>query len=149
MTKKAFAYIELFAILALIAIMIGIIIPYYIHMKYVCNSRVVLRELRILKTAVNSYYENRKPKAYPLATSNLCAEYLLYTKPQIIKNILYDPFAKGRQGYHYAVSPGGKSYCIWSVGIDRRSDIEGVDDTGEVAIKKNSKNIYLTTMRDL
>lgn len=142
--KLAFAFIELLVDLALVVILVGLIIPYYENMKMTVDSRVARREIRIIKIAVRSYYENQKPNAYPPTTDNLCADYLLKAKLQIVKNILHDPFVKTKQEYHYAVSSNGKYYCIWTIGMNRKSDIQGIDDEGNVVKDVRCDDLYAT-----
>ncbi|MDP2940028.1 MAG: hypothetical protein Q8O13_08120 [Candidatus Omnitrophota bacterium] len=147
-TKNAFAFIELLVDLAFVAIILGLIIPYYKHMEKNISMRISRREIRMLKLAVTSYYENQNPKTYPAATENLCADYLLQAKPQIIKTILDDPFSRIKQEYRYTLSPNTKFYCIWSISANRRSDIQGVDDEGSVIKDKKCDDIYATLTID-
>ncbi|MFZ5799920.1 MAG: type II secretion system protein, partial [Candidatus Omnitrophota bacterium] len=130
--RRGFFFIELLVHLALIAVLIGIIIPYYKNMKRRIGLRICHRELSILKTALESYYESQAPKHYPPTTENLCAEYLINAKPQVVTSVLIDPFSRPRREYHYALSPNEKFYCVWTVGLNRKSQIQGIDDEGNV-----------------
>jgi len=147
-TKKPIVFIELLLDLALVAILCGVMISYYGNMEKKITSKICKRGITLLKIAVLSYYENKTPRAYPPTTDNLCADYLLKAKPQVIRNILYDPFLKIKQEFHYAVSPNGKYYCIWSVGKNGRSNIQGIDDAGKVIKIGEGEDLYVTTSID-
>ena len=142
--RKSFAAIELLVDLALVAILIGMLIPFYNFNERLAYERIARREIRMLKVAVISYYENSSPNRYPPRTANLCAEYLLSAKPQIIKRILPDPFSVKKEEYHYTISANGKFYCIWTIGRDKKSGILDIDNSGNIIKDKKCDEIYAT-----
>ena len=146
--KKAFAFIELLVNLALVALLIGCLIPYYKHASKRINLRIARREIFILKTAVNSYYENRTPNTYPSSTDNLCADFLLTTKPPVVKSVFYDLLSKKKREYHYAVSSNRQHYCIWTVGLNGASEIYSIDNRGNVIKGKKCDDLYATATAD-
>ncbi len=147
-TEKAFAFLELLVDLALIVILIGLIVPYHNNTKKKIGLRIARREIRMLKIAVISYYENQNPHAYPSVTNNLCADYLINAKPRIIEGILYDYFSKKKQEYRYSLSPNGKYFCIWAVGVNEKSDIQGIDDNSNVIQERKCDDLYATPTVD-
>ena len=56
----------------------------------------------------------------------------------------YDPFSKDLQEYHYALSPNGRHFCLWSVGKNRVSEISGIDNSGVIIKNKKCDDIFLT-----
>ena len=146
--RTAFAFVELLVDLALVALMVGCMIPYYIFTQKTISLRIARREMSILKVAVNSYYEHRDPHAYPPPMDTICAALLLKVRPQVVKNVFYDPFSRPKREYHYATSPNGKHYCIWTVGRNRVSEIRGIYDAGNVIRNKRCDDLFATRSAD-
>lgn len=148
-TKRAIAYIEVLVDLALVAILFGIFIPYYQSMEHFVDHRVARREVKVLKNALISYYDNQNPKQYPPATDKLCHDYLIKADPQVVSRLLFDPFSKkNNEEYHYSLSPNKEHYCVWTVGPDGKSNIEGIDDEGNVIKQKKCDDMYVTPAFD-
>lgn|GEM_PF-2224648 len=147
--KRAIAYIELLVDLALVAILFGIFIPYYKNMEHFVSRRVARREILVIKNALVSYRDNQNPKRYPPATERICEEHLIAAKPQVVNKILFDPFVKKKNAeYNYSLSPNNEHYCVWSIGSNGRSDIEGIDDEGNVIKKQKCDDVYVTPTFD-
>mgnify|MGYP000748903584 CR=1 FL=1 len=66
--KKAFTIIELLVVIAVISIIIGIAVPRIKGMQDQANVSKAEGETKTLQAAVESYYINQNPNAYP-ATS--------------------------------------------------------------------------------
>lgn len=146
--KKGFVLIEFMLHLALIAISLGLAVVYYQAAQKNILPQIAQRELSMLNMAVFSYHEHYNPKVYPSPTVSLCADRLLNTSPLIIARVFYDPFSKPKREYHYALSQNGQHYCLWSVGKNRKSNISGIDNQGNVFKDKNCDDIYLTDLNE-
>ncbi|MFC2074977.1 competence type IV pilus minor pilin ComGE [Bdellovibrionota bacterium] len=86
MNKKGFTLIELIIVLAVIAIIIGVVIPTIQGMQEEANLTRAEQELNTLRTAVQSYF--RHNDAYPVDVHAT----LTGATPAIITAILSDPF---------------------------------------------------------
>ena len=127
LNKKAFTIIELVIVISVLIILIGIAIP---RMKGMQQSGMIVKvkgELQIFQAAVESYYTNSSPQAYPgvagsasLANdTTVCATYLVTATPQMITSPLYDPFnPTPSTEYNYYLSSNGQYYVISSMGTD-------------------------------
>ena len=94
--KKGFTIIELVIVISVLIILIGIAIP---RMKGMQQSGMIVKvkgELQIFQAAVESYYTNSSPNAYPLTPGTgsalVGANYLVTASPQIITSPLLDPY---------------------------------------------------------
>lgn len=148
-SQKGFALLEILLDLAIIAICFGAIATYQHMAAKKNNVGVVERELVMLSAGLVSYSEHRSPKVYPPTTNNLCADFLLQDRPQVVRRVPQDPFSKTKEEYRYSRSPNGRYYCLWSVGNNRRSDIEGIDDSGNILKNDACDDIYLTSLQPL
>jgi prepilin-type N-terminal cleavage/methylation domain-containing protein len=126
--KFAFTLIEMIAVIMVIAIIIGIALPRFGGIQEEALQTKVRGELRTIQSALESYYINQTPNAYPETTSAVIEEYLLAASPQIVSQILLDPF-QGDE-YDYVLSDNNRYYVVLSVGINGASDITGIDDEG-------------------
>ena len=147
-SRRGFLFIEFMFDLALIAILAGLMIVYSQAVQKNTAFKIAQQEMTMLKIAIISYHDHRIPTAYPPSGDSLCDQSLLKANPAIIRRVFYDPFSKTGQEYHYAVSPRGQHFCLWSIGRNRRSEINGIDDNGNVAKFRKCDDIYLTDLGD-
>lgn len=142
MKIKGFTIIELLVVIAIIAILVGIAIPRFKGMQDEANQSKAKAELRVLQSAVESYYMNQTPNAYPPTTTTLCASYLNSASPLIVGEVLYDPFRSSAE-YRYRRSGNGEYYVIYSYGPDGSQDITGINNSG-VLQGTDDDDIYVT-----
>jgi prepilin-type N-terminal cleavage/methylation domain-containing protein len=126
-----FTLVEMLIVIAVIAILLGIMIPRFKGMQEEANRVKAKAELKTLQTAAESWFMHQNPQAYPATSSTPCATYFNTASPLIIATPLYDPFAASGTEYNLAISPAGAYYVFWSVGPNGTA-ITGVDDTGTV-----------------
>jgi len=127
--KKGFTLIELMIVMAVIAILVGIILPSFKGMKDEANYSKVLGDLRTLQTAVESFSihnDQKFPKMGPDWQNQL-----LNSSPKLIDKIMIDPFSPTKSPYQYNVT--GSYYVIWSVGVEKNGKILSINpQTGKV-----------------
>ena len=128
--KHGFTLIELLVVISVIAILVGVVIPRFKGMQDEANKTKAKAELKTLQAAIESWYMNQDPNAYPSNTDDICADYLNAAQPLIVANILYDPFRTAGAEYSYMLSSNGSYYVILSYGPDRQASIVGIDDDG-------------------
>lgn len=143
MKRAGFTIIELMVVMLVIAILVGVTIPRFKGMQDQANISKAEMELKTLQTAVESYYINQNPRAYPSSTETLASDYLVDAVPNIVSSVLYDPFRSGSVEYGYYRSDNGNYYVITSVGPDGAADITGIDDTGALT-GTDDDDIYAT-----
>ncbi len=133
MKKHAFTIIELMVVLVVISILVGITLPRFKGMRDEANVTRAKSELKTIQVAVESYYINQNPQAYPDTTDTLVSDYLLAADPNIIYNPIYDPWRSSQEAeYDYILSDNGTYYVIFSYGMDKEADISGINDDGEL-----------------
>jgi len=145
--RRGFTLIELMIVIAVMAILIGISLPYMKGMQDEGNTAKAAGELRTLATAVESYYIHNS-KAYPsqdespVQTSWQSA--LTGASPTIVKTALTDPF-KTTQEYSYVTDGDSAStyYIIFSVGPNGTAGITGITPAG-VLEGTVGDDIYIT-----
>lgn len=143
MVRKGFTLIELMIVIAVIAILVGIILPNIRGMQQEARISRVKGELRTLQTAVESYYIHNS-NTYPPTTTTLIDSYLDSATPRIIEEVFYDPFASSGTEYNYKLSTDGKYYAIWSVGPAGNGAVSAVaDSTGDVTETNGSSCIFV------
>lgn len=130
MRKKGFTIIELLVVISVISILIGIAIPRFKGMQDQANLTKAEAETRVLQTALESYYINQNPNAYPATSTTICASSLNSASPLIVDVPLYDPFRTSGTEYNYIKSSNGLYYVVFSYGIDGAADITGISDAG-------------------
>ncbi len=134
--RRGFTLIEMMIVIAVIAILAGISLPYFKGMQDEGNTAKAAGELRTLATAIESYYIHHHPKAYPDDSSPTAWQSASIaattTSPRIVTAVLNDPFAP-TQEYGYYLSVNEKYYVVFSVGADGTKDIAGIGDTGVVS----------------
>ncbi|MFH2137506.1 MAG: type II secretion system protein GspG [Candidatus Omnitrophota bacterium] len=140
--RKGFTIIELLVVIMVIAILVGIAIPRFKGVQDEANISKAKAELKVLQTAVESYYMNQTPNAYPATSTTICASSLNAASPQIVAEVLQDPFRSAAE-YVFRRSSNGSYYVIYSYGADRAQDITGIGTTG-VLTGTNDDDIYAT-----
>ena len=98
MKRKAFSLLELLIVISTVIVLVKVAIPRFKGLRDQGMKSQAQTQLYILKNAVISYYLNQSPQAIPPTTSTLQASYLTQATPQIINNIMYDPFNWTTQG---------------------------------------------------
>jgi prepilin-type N-terminal cleavage/methylation domain-containing protein len=137
--SKGFTLIELLIVMAVIAILIAIAIPSFRGMQSEARKTKAQGDVRVLKTAVESYYKNHQ-NLYPLATTSGDTDWedvLTGATPRVLEAILYDPFGSDATvQYTYktdtADTATAQYYVIYSVG-PARAGVASVGTTGTVA----------------
>lgn len=131
MRKTGFSILEIMMVLSIIAILAGIGIPRLKGMQDDTNITKAKAELQMLKTALEAFYNNALPHAYPATTATL-GDVLAAAPSQIApKTPAYDPFgATATTQYSYILN--GKYYVIFSVGIDRTVQTTAISSAGVV-----------------
>lgn len=140
---NGFTIIELLVVIAVISILIGIAVPRIKGMQDEANKNKAQAETRTIKAAVELYYINQKPNAYPASTRTICASTLNNASPLIISSVLTDPFRTGGAEYTFMQSLNGKYYVVFSFGIDGAQDITSINNAG-VLQGTNDDDIFAT-----
>lgn len=140
MNRKGFTLIELLVVISVIAILVGIAIPRFKGMQDQANKSKAKAELRVLQTALESYYMNQTPNAYPATSTTICAGTLNSASPLVIGEELYDPFRSSAE-YNYIKSTNGTYYVVFSYGPDGAADITGISTAG-VLTGTNDDDLY-------
>ena len=133
MKSKAFTLIELLIVMAVIAILISIAIPSFKGMQMEARKTKAQGDVRTIKMAVEAYYMDHH-NTYP-AEANYQTS-LSASVPQILPNILYDPFGStSTTQYSYSLDTHNAAtatyYVIYSVGTSRNA-IASVSTSGVV-----------------
>ncbi len=137
--KRAFTLIELMIVMAVIAILIGIILPSFKGMKDEAQYSKVRGDLRTLQTAVESFSIHHGQN-FPKMGDDWQKQ-LLTAQPKLIEKEMIDPFSPQKKPYQYFVS--GNYYVIWSVGVDGKGKVLSINpQTGKVIFQGNP--IYVT-----
>jgi len=119
MKKSGFTILEILVVLAVLVILIGIAVPRIKGMQDQGKIAKVKSELKTIQTALETYRINKKPLAYPATTSRITEDVLVIAVPQVVPNIMYDPFgATTTTEYVYVLSANGEYYVIASNGPD-------------------------------
>lgn len=143
MKRNAFTIIELLVVIAVISILIGIAVPRIKGMQDEANQAKAKAETKTLKAAIESYYINQTPNAYPASSTTICATTLNSASPLIVSEVLYDPFLASSTEYNFIRSTNGRFYVIFSVGIDGAADITGISTAG-VLQGTDDDDVYAT-----
>ena len=130
---------ELMIVMAVIAILMGLILPSFKGVKEEAQHSRVMGDLRTLQTALESYFIHHDNQ-YPAAGADW-QKALLEATPKILQKNLTDPFSANKQPYFYMVN--GFYYAIWSVGFKKDGSVGKVDEkTGKVTV--NSEPIWVS-----
>lgn len=133
--KRGFTLIEILIVIAVIAILVGMSLPYMKGMQDEGRTAEAAGELRTLATAIESYYIHNS-KAYPSQSTTVTTSWqsaITGASPTIVKTAIVDPF-KSSQQYGYATSAASSSqyYVVFSVGPDGTADITGINTSGVI-----------------
>ena len=112
MKNKAFTAVEMFMVIVIIAILMGIFIPKFKGMQDDVKIAQAKSEINTLQAAVESY-KNNNSGVLPTKLDEL-----LSAHPKIVTSIVSDPFQTSGSWYSYQMG-GSKYYVIFSVGPDR------------------------------
>lgn len=140
--KKGFTILELLVVISVLVILIGIAIPRFKGMQDAGRIAQAKAELRTFQTAVESYYMNASPNAYPASSTTLGGSTLVSSSPQIIGAALYDPFGStSTTEYKYVFN--SPYYVIGSIGTGSNlSTLDVSSTTG--AVTKATGNLCVT-----
>lgn len=140
--RGSFTIIELLIVIAVIGILVGLALPRFKGLQEEANIAKAKSELRVLQTAVESYYMHNN-NTYP-ATGATWQGSLVNSTPKIIGSALNDPFNATAQ-YGYAVNSGTpvNYYAIYSVG-PAGNGTATVSATGTVNETNAASCIYIT-----
>jgi prepilin-type N-terminal cleavage/methylation domain-containing protein len=140
--KKGFTILELLVVISVLVILIGIAIPRFKGMQDAGRIAQAKAELLTLQTAVESYYINASPRAYPASSTTLGGSTLTSAAPAIISAALYDPFgATATTEYKYVYT--SPYYVIGSVGTG--SDLSTLAvSAGTGTVTKATGNLCVT-----
>ena len=135
-SRKGFTILELLIVIAVIAILVGIALPRFKGMQDEGNIARAKGELRMLQTAVESYYMHNN-NTLPAALTNLQT-----AVPQIAPSVVpTDPFGGGQYGY-------GKGGTTWFVLFSKGPKLDGaasIDTDGAVTEGTDGAScIYVT-----
>ncbi len=149
--RRGFTLIELMIVISVMAILMGIALPYFKGMQDEGKSAKAAGELRTLTTGIESFYihnNNEYPVQSEAASGTVDwqtdTNSLTDATPTIVQTALTDPF-KSSQEYSYATSAssGSQYYIIFSVGPDGAEGITGVDPNGDLEGTAGD-DIYIT-----
>jgi general secretion pathway protein G len=133
--RKGFTILELLIVIAVIAILVGIALPRFKGMQDEGNIARAKGELRMLQTAIESYYIHNN-NTLPTALSNLTT-----AVPQIAPSTLpTDPFTSAG-AYGYAKT--APWFVVYSVGPGTNGSA-AIDANGTVTETNGSSCIYMT-----
>ena len=123
--RVGFTLIEMMIVIAVIAILVGILLPQFRGTQDEAAEQRAKAELRTIATAIESYYIHHS-NALPSALSSLTS-----VTPRIITVIPDDPF-NGTNDYQYAKDTNSVYYVVFSIGSDRAADITGINTSGQI-----------------
>ena len=126
-----FTLVELIIVLAVIAIILGVVIPAIRGMQEEANLTRAEQELHTLETAVMSYYRHNGSFPAGITTD------LTGASPQIVENTLVDPFDtdSGNSTYGYITANDadfGDYFIIYTQGPDRAAATSWNGTTNQV-----------------
>jgi prepilin-type N-terminal cleavage/methylation domain-containing protein len=127
--SRGFTLIELMIVMAVIAILVGIILPSFKGMKNEALYSKVQGDLRTLQTAVESFSIHHNQQ-FPVMGPGW-QDQLLNSSPRLIDKIMTDPFSPTNEPYQYMLI--GTNYAIWSAGLKKTGKVLSIDpQTGKV-----------------
>lgn len=135
MKAEGFSVLELIVMLAIAALILGIMIFRTQGVNVQQRMDTAKGDLLGLEKAINAYYLNHKEgeghHMFPAGADWQSGD-LVNDGARVLSHALYDPFQTGRVEYNYRTSPSGKYYVVFSVGPDGVAQITGIDDRGEL-----------------
>ncbi len=134
MNRKAFTILEIVVVVTVLAILIGVALPRLGGIQYQGNLAKARSELAMLQSAVEAYYINQSPHAYPATSDTVVAATLSLATPLTLKGLaLHDPFGSTAvTEYRYVRSANGTYFVVASVGLDGTAATLAVSDVGVV-----------------
>ncbi|MDP3791431.1 MAG: type II secretion system protein [Candidatus Omnitrophota bacterium] len=133
-SRKGFTILELLIVIAVIAILVGIALPRFRGMQDEGNIAKAKGELRMLQTAVESYYIHNN-STLPATTAALTT-----AVPQIAPTVLpTDPFGGAAYGYNQ----GTTFFVLYSVGPSLNGAAT-INAAGTVTEVNGSSCVYVT-----
>jgi len=126
MERKGFTLIELLLVISAIIIFANTVIPRFKEMRNDMKMSEVRVELEALNKAIESYYANQIPNAYPASSTTICATTLNNANPLVVSRVLIDPFS----GTEYNYINNGAYYVISSRGPNGVTDITEITADG-------------------
>ena len=153
--RRGFTLIELMIVISVMAILIGISLPYFKGMQDEGNSAKCAGELRTLATAIESYYIHNSSE-YPCQTTTDVQPAwqdpaLTGASPTLVKIKLNDPFGTGEYQYAASATPtGSKYYVVFSIGPNLTKTIMGIHATTGKVLPENATgdDIYFSNGPD-
>ncbi|MCK5708142.1 MAG: prepilin-type N-terminal cleavage/methylation domain-containing protein [Candidatus Aureabacteria bacterium] len=128
-SSSGFTLIELMIVMAVIAILVGIILPSFKGMKDEATFSKVKGDLSTLQTAVESFSIHHN-QDFPKMGADWQKQ-LLASRPKLIDKAMIDPFSPIKAPYQYVVT--GSYYVIWSVGIEKNGKVLSINPlTGKI-----------------
>ena len=148
--RRGFTLIELMIVISVMAILIGISLPYFKGMQDEGKSAKAAGELRTLTTGIESFYIHNSNE-YPQQTTSVTSDWqtiadsLTTVRPTIVKKALKDPF-KPTQEYSYVTSAasGSEYYVVFSVGPNGAAEITAIGTDGTLTCADPNDDIYIT-----
>ncbi len=122
--RQGFTLIEMMIVIAVIAILIGVLLPSFRGTQDEAAEQRARAELRTVATALESYYIHNSNQ-YPSTLTPL-----ITASPRIISVIPDDPFRAGSNDYTYYTT--SQYYVVFSYGRDRAVDISGINSSGQM-----------------
>lgn len=122
-----FTLIEMMIVIAVIAILVGVLLPQFRGTQDEAAEQRAKAELRTIATAIESYYIHNS-NALPVTLSALTS-----VTPRIISSIPSDPF-NGSTAYQYARDTNSVYYVVYSIGSDRAADLSGINTSGQLTL---------------
>jgi len=122
--RPGFTLIEMVIVLAVLAVLIGVLVPQFRGTQREAVIQRARSELRTLATALESYYIHNS-NAFPSELSSLMS-----AVPRIVSAIVDDPFRRGSYPYTYEVSGNRAYYVLFSYGPNRAAELTAISNTG-------------------
>ncbi|MBI3324668.1 MAG: type II secretion system protein GspG [Candidatus Omnitrophica bacterium] len=122
---NGFTLIEMMIVIAVIAILVGVLLPQFRGTQDEAAEQRAKAELRTIATAIESYYIHHS-NTLPATLSALTS-----VTPRIITVIPDDPF-NGTNDYQYAKDANSVYYVVFSIGSDRAADVSGINTSGQI-----------------
>ena len=125
---SGFTLIEMMIVIAVIAILLGVLLPQFRGTQDEARMQRGRSELRTVATALESYYIHNS-NAFPSALSSLTT-----ATPRIVSSIPNDPFRGGSNAYSYFRDGGATPvyYVAFSYGPDAAAAITAISTAGVI-----------------
>lgn len=131
--RQGFTILELLVVLSALVVLVGLSVPRIKGVQDEANKARARSELKALRAAIESYYNNAVPHAYPATSATVAASNLVSASPQILATPPYDPFgATTTTEYGYILSGNGTYYVAYSVGPNGTASTTAISTAGAV-----------------